>query len=97
MPEACTICPHILTVRPSNGGGFDSFCMCACTDNTFNLYDGEGVGDKIEPNGHITRVNPKDAAGWCRQAFTDADSYVTDCFPCSCCQCYLFVYVCVCV
>ena len=37
--------------------------MCACTDNTFNLYENEGVGDKIEPNGHITRVNPKDMAG----------------------------------
>lgn len=50
--------------------------MCACTDNVFELFDGEGVGDAITPNGHVTRVNPKDMAGWCRQAFTDADSYV---------------------
>jgi hypothetical protein len=54
------------------------FCMCACTDNVFELFAGEGVGDasKVEPIGHITRVNPKDMAGWCRQAFTDADSCV---------------------
>mmetsp|Transcript_26241 Transcript_26241/g.68946 ORF Transcript_26241/g.68946 Transcript_26241/m.68946 type:complete len:375 (+) Transcript_26241:46-1170(+) len=52
------------------------FCMCACTDNVFELYPGDASKKKdVEPNGHITRVNPKDLAGWCRQAFTDADSY----------------------
>lgn len=47
------------------------FCLCACTDNKFafrNPVTKEEVG-------HVTRVNPKDCAGWCRQALTDADSY----------------------
>lgn len=48
--------------------------MCACQDNVFKLFNGDGV-TKTEI-GHITRVNPKDMAGWFRQAFTDADSCV---------------------
>jgi len=53
------------------------FCMCACQDNVFELFSGLGAGDKdkVEPVGHITRVNPKDMAGYCRQALTSADSY----------------------
>eukprot|EP00041_Stephanoeca_diplocostata_P008548 m.126547 g.126547 ORF g.126547 m.126547 type:complete len:351 (+) comp17377_c0_seq1:72-1124(+) len=45
------------------------FCLCACTDNKFAFKQND------QEVGHVTRVNPKDCAGWCRQALTDADSY----------------------
>eukprot|EP00035_Acanthoeca_spectabilis_P038376 m.52553 g.52553 ORF g.52553 m.52553 type:complete len:402 (-) comp9112_c0_seq1:126-1331(-) len=67
----------IIGTEKGDGGLCESccpgFCMCACQDNVFKLFNGDGV-TKTEI-GHITRVNPKDMAGWFRQAFTDADSY----------------------
>lgn len=49
------------------------FCMCACTDNKFKFAD--KPKDKENEVGYVTRVNPKDCEGWCRQMLTDADSY----------------------
>eukprot|EP00041_Stephanoeca_diplocostata_P005169 m.57591 g.57591 ORF g.57591 m.57591 type:complete len:366 (+) comp15614_c0_seq1:164-1261(+) len=47
------------------------FCLCACTDNIFQFTD-SATDQEV---GHVTRVNPKDCAGWCRQMLTDADNY----------------------